>query len=250
MALMCFEMTQFKYSHKYIFDFRDLGFEHNPLYRKIVKKVIDHSYFTCMSSPDFAPVFRLKDYVMAHNFRYRDLLLQTDNIKNKSNPIILLHIGITRGEDYNKKLAVYIIGSGNDTPALKEYIKKYDNIVVQGRYDNEQKAEWISKADMLLYCYPCSFNCNRALANKYYDGLIYKKPLIGNKNTYSGKRLEDKGLGISVDLDTGDIADKIYTYYANLDQDVFLKNVKKELDEILKEDELYIRKIEKFAVEC
>lgn len=259
-ALLCFKMTQSKYSKKYIFDFRDLGFEQNRLYRKMVKKIIDHSYFTCMSSPGFAPVFKLKNYVMAHNFRYKDLLLQTDSVKKKSSKLMLLHIGITRGEEYNKRLAdvfggderfcVYIIGSGNDTPTLKEYVKKYDNIVVQGRYDNKQKAELISKADMLLYYYPCDFNCNRALANKYYDGLIYKKPLIGNINTYSGKRLENRGLGISVDFETNTVADTIYTYYNNLDQELFLKNVKKELNTVIKEDNLYIRKIEEFASEC
>lgn len=259
-ALMCFKLTQFKYSHKYIFDFRDLGFEYNLLYRKIVKKIIDHSYFTCISSPGFAPIFQMENYIMAHNFRYKDLLLQADSVKNKSKRIRLLHIGITRGEDYNKRLIdvfggderfyIYIIGSGNDTPELKEYIKNYDNIIVQGRYNNKQKAELISKADMLLYYYPCDFNCNRALANKYYDGLVFKKPLIGNKNTYSGKRLENRGIGISVDFETKNVADEIYTYYNRLNPEIFLENVKKELNHVIKEDEEYIKKIEDFASEC
>lgn len=257
-ALMCYGLTQHKYANKYIFDFRDLGFEYNRLYRKCVKRIIDKSYFTCMSSPGFATVFQLKNYIMAHNFRYKDLRDQINQIKEKSGQIVLLHIGITRGEAYNKRLVdifggddrfvVYIVGSGNDTDTFMSYVEPYSNIIVQGRYDNEDKSELIAKADMLLYYYPSDFNCNRALANKYYDGLIYKKPLIGNINTYSGKRLQRKGLGISLDLSDDKVADKIYSYFKKLDQKFFLDSVKKELDRVMKEDEVYIKKMEEFAL--
>lgn len=258
-ALMCYTYTCGKYKKKYIFDFRDLSLEHNRIFRGIVKKVIDNSYFTCMSSPEFAKVFGVTDYVIAHNFRYRDLAENCLEIqeRGKNGIINLLHIGITRGEEYNKRLAdvfgndkrfeVNIIGSGNDTPSYLEYTKSIPNITVKGTYDNEEKAKLIESADMLLYYYPSSFNCDRALANKYYDGLIYKKPLVGNVNTYSGKRLYEKGLGISLDLSSDTFASDVFTYYMNFDWVKYAEAVEKEINAVLSEDKIYVDRIEEFV---
>lgn len=257
-AIMCYDLTQHEYANKYVFDFRDLGFESNIIYRKFVKNIINKSYFTCLSSPGFAPVFELNDYVLAHNFRYKDLQQSVNQMKRKTSVVTLLHIGITRGEEYNKKLVdvfggdnrfqIYIVGSGNDTKSFLEYASKFSNISVQGRYDNEQKATLIEKADMLLYYYPSDFNCDRALANKYYDGLIYKKPLIGNISTYSGKRLQNRGIGVAINLNDENVANTIYNYFESLNQYNFLQNAKKELKIVLKEDKIYLEKIEEFGI--
>jgi len=100
---------------------------------------------------------------------------------------------------------------------------------------------------MLLYYYPCSFNNNRALANKYYDGMIFKKPLIGNKNTYSGKRIMKAGLGISVDIDNNDVTNQIYKNMNRIRIDEYEKLVQKELDKVIKEDQKYVKAIDSFV---
>ena len=259
-AVMCYPLTHKKFKRKYIFDFRDLSFEQNSLYRKLVKKIIDNSYFTCMSSPEFAKVYGIDSYFMAHNFRYKDLAISAsaNSFTRRGNgKITLLHIGISRGEQYNNRLAeifgnderfeIYIVGRGNDTESFVQIVSGYSNITVKGTYNNEEKECFINKADMLLYYYPCDFNCNRALANKYYDCLIYKKPLVGNINTYSGHRLQEKGLGISINFDSNTRADDIYNYYENLDYNKFINNVTRELDTVLEEDKIYLNKIQEFA---
>ena len=259
-AVMCYFLTQKKFKRKYIFDFRDLSFEQNSLYRKLVKKIIDNSYFTCMSSPEFAKVYGIDSYFMAHNFRYKDLANSTSVnsvIRQKTSKITLLHIGISRGEQYNNRLVeifgnderfeICIVGRGSDTDSFVQIASRYSNITVKGTYNNEEKESFINKADMLLYYYPCDFNCNRALANKYYDCLIYKKPLVGNINTYSGGRLKDKGLGISINFDSNTCADEIYDYYVNLDYDNFINNITSELNAVLEEDKIYLNKIQEFA---
>lgn len=258
-AVLCYGKTKKQYKGKYIFDFRDMSFEQNPVYRRMVKKIIHNSAFTCLSSPGFASVFEPCEYVMAHNFRYSDIEkakgYDISLLPNKEK-ITLLHIGITRGEEYNKSLAdifgndprfeVFIVGSGNDTESFINYSAKYENIHVQGTYNNEEKAALIAKADLLLYYYPCSFNCNRALANKYYDCLIYKKPLIGNINTYSGRRLEQNNMGISVDLAAEGVADRIETYFRNIDLNKFHDAINTEMKHVLEEDQVYLEKIGEF----
>ncbi len=256
-ALICFPLALASFKKKYIFDFRDLSLEYYGWYKIIVKQIIKNSFFTCMSSPEFARVLNCNTYVMAHNFRYKDINNRSKQITILNQRITLLHIGITRGEEYNKKLVdifggderfyLYIIGRGNDTESFINLAKKYSNVVVQGTYNNEEKQLYISKSDLLLYYYPCDFNCNCALANKYYDCLIYNKPLVGNINTYSGRRIQERGLGISVDFNEDNCADKIFNFYNQYKKEDFIRNITKELSAVLEEDRIYLDKIKEFA---
>lgn len=257
-ALLIFRKLTRRYQGNYIFDFRDLSYEQIKLYRRAVNKIIEKSYFTCISSPGFRDVLMDADYIMAHNFRYNDINHSVTSEKKGGVRITLLHIGITRGEEYNKRLAdvfgnddrfeVFIVGRGNDTESFVKYASRFENIHVQGTYDNEEKYKYIGEADMLLYYYPCDFNCNRALANKYYDSLIYGKPLLGNIGTYSGKRLQEKGLGISLDLDDDRFVEKVYDYYTRFDRQAFEEAREKEMKKILEEDKYYLDKIREFIL--
>lgn len=254
-AVICFLKLIWNYRCKYIYDFRDLSFEKNILYRKVVERLIKQSFFTCISSPGFRNILN-GNTVIAHNFRNADLKNRVISMKPIGKKIVLLHIGISRGEHYNKRLAdifgnderfeVNIIGTGNDTYSFLEYTKRFKNIYVKGTYNNQEKRQYIMQCDALLYYYPCSFNNDRALANKYYDGIIYKKPLIGNKETYSGKRLESRGLGISVNIDEDRVQDKIYQYLQELDAYKYENCVEIELKKIIAEDFSYREKIDEF----
>lgn len=258
-GILCYKTLIKKYRKKFIFDFRDLGFEKNCIYRNLVKKICKASFFTCISSPGFREILGENNFVIAHNFRYKDIENKVKTIQQPKERINLLHIGITRGEDYNKRIAdifgnderfqINIVGSGNDTETFLKYVQQFSNISVVGRYDNIDKQTYIKNADMLLYYYPCDFNCNRALANKYYDGLIYKKPLIGNIKTYSGKRLQEKGIGISLDLADSNFANKVYDYMSHLNYDEYLHAAEDEFSNVLLEDKLYLARIEEFARE-
>ena len=73
--------------------------------------------------------------------------------------------------------------------------------------------------------------------------------MIGNVNTYSGKRLVEKGLGISLDIDDKDFADKIAEYMKNFNEEEYLQNVERELELVLKEDKIYLDKIRRFVEE-
>ena len=225
-AIFCYKLTKKQYKNKYIFDFRDLSYERYGFFRKRVKKIIKNSAFTCLSSPGFAEVLGLDNYVMAHNFRYKDL-----DQANKCD-----------------RFEGNIVGSGNDTASFVQYIKDIPNVFVKGTYNNEEKAKFIDEADMLLYYYPCDFNCDRALANKYYDCLIYKKPLIGNADTYSGQRLRQKGLGISLKLDCDNFANEVFDFYASIKIDDFKEAINTEIQAVLNDDVKYLKAIEDFLI--
>jgi hypothetical protein len=255
-AVLCYGLLTRKYRGKYIFDFRDMSFEKNKLFLCCVQKICDRSFFTCISSPGFEDVLGDRGFVPVHNFRYEDLKSKKDAADELTDKIHLVHVGIGRGDENNKLIAdsfgndprfrVTIVGRGNDTPAFVEYIKKYSNITVGGTYDIAEKERYIKEATMLLCYYPCTFNGAKALANRHYDGIIYKKPLLGNIDTYGGKRLMEKGLGISLNLKDTDAADKVYSYISQLDMKAYNEMAEKELAEVLQEDEHYLLKIREF----
>lgn len=256
-AVICSPLLLRKYRKHYIFDFRDMSFEYVHLYKKLVEKLIDQSYFTCVSSPGYKTVIE-GETIYSHNFRNEDLNHRAMEMNPIGRKIRLLYIGIARGDEYNKRLAslfgnderfeVTIAGTGNDTPEFAEYASQFNNIKVAGTYDSKEKETYINNCDALLYYYPCSFNNNRALANKYYDGMIYMKPLIGNINTYSGKRVKERGLGISIDVEDDSGAEKVYEYLQTLDVEKYKDNVEKELSTVIYEDKKYRSMIDEFVL--
>jgi len=255
-AVLCYGLLMGKYRGKYIFDFRDLSFEKNKLFLRCVQKICDKAFFTCVSSPGFLEVLGQRSFVSVHNFRYEDLKRKKDTAEAVAGKIHLVHVGIGRGDENNRRIAdafgndprfhVTIVGRGNDTPTFVEYAKKYANVTVGGTYDNAEKEKYIKEATMLLYYSPCTFNGARLLANRHYDGIIYKKPLLGNIDTYGGRRLMERGLGISLRLEDADAADRVYDYISQLDMQAYNEMAEKELAVVLEEDKQYLQKIVDF----
>lgn len=246
------------YKKKYIFDYRDASHERYPILRKIFRNIIDSSYFTCISSKGFLYILPEGNYVISHNFSYHDIhnnLKEICNINNKP-PFKVSYIGLLRETKYMKLLIdifgnderfiLNINGGGDNYNELKEYAKKYTNVFLTGNYLPHEKKRFIEDSDILCYNYLSSYVNDYALANKYYDGLIYKKPMLGNIKTYSGRVIMEKGLGISLDFEDKEYKDKIYNFLLNFSPEDFCNNARKELEGILKEDTFYMKKIEDF----
>lgn len=259
-AFMCYKELVTQYRQKYIFDYRDASYERISFFSKRLKNIIQNSNFTAISSEGFKSILPKYDYSIAHNFNYNDLgkAISENRIKNITDKLTLSFIGVLREFEYNKKLIdifgddnrfnLEFHGSGESLEQTSEYASHFNNVTVTGRYNIDEKFIFNLNADMLLYNYPCSYNRNCALANKYYDGLIFKKPLIGNSETFSGKLIMEKGVGISIpfSLNSEEYKTEIYNYYFNLNFDLFLENANIELKRVKDEDEKYISKIEEF----
>ncbi len=256
-AFMCKKELHKKYKGKYIFDFRDLSLEKIGWFKKRVARIVKESAFTCISSDGFKKYLPEYDYVKAHNFRYSDLSATRDEIDyEKNKKINLTYIGTSRGYEYNSRLIsifgsderfnLKIVGSYCDSPQILELSKKHDNVEVKGRYDLSEKHEILKDMDMLVNMNIESFNGLQAMANKYYDGIILKKPQLANINTFAGKQIKDRGLGIALAFSDENFADKVYEYWQNLDEENFNQKAKAELDAVLEEDKIYLAKIESF----
>lgn len=260
-ALMIPMLLIKKYKNKYYFDYRDTSYEYIRPYKYMVDKIINMSAYTCISSPGFAEYLtNKKELILSHNIQYNNysnrIMSYKRNIKNK---IIIGYIGYLREYDYlikfvdifgnDKRFEFRIHGSGDCVEKLKEYAEKYDNVNVYGAYDESDKMSIVDSFDMICYNYPENFVNYPALANKFYDGLIRKKPMFGNLNTYSGKLIDTNYLGISLRENEDKISDKIFDYYMNIDEEKFLLGCEDFLKKVIDEDAYYIKSIRAFLNE-
>lgn len=263
-GIISFEVLMSKYKNKYIFDIRDYSYEYNRIFYWLEKKIIKYSYFTSISSEGFK-VFLPKefDYVKVHNFNSIDTkYTKYFTKKNKDQVINLVWMGAVRYFNHQVKIIdqlkndsrfnMIYHGSGAD---LEDYIKhcnvnKVRNITFTGEYNNEQKHELIAEADIINNSYMTDkiMEVQYAISNKYYDGVVYKVPQLVEINTYKYNKVIDKGLGIGISPEDDNFADKLYNYYHNIDQEKFNENCRDALNEIIKEDEQYIKSVMNFFV--
>ncbi len=252
--------TLLKYKNRYFFDYRDTSYEYIKPYGFLINKIADCSLGMCVSSPGFREYIKTnKEMVISHNFQdscYKSRKLRCN--KKIDSRIIMGYIGVLREFEYLKKLICVfgndsrfefrIHGGGDDVDKLREFSKSFDNVLVAGAYKEEEKTDILDSFDMICYNYPYSFVNYPALANKFYDGMIMKKPMFANIRTFSGQLIAKNGLGISLDQDDEETADKIYKYYQSFDAEKFEYNCENFLVSVMEDEKNYIKEIENIIV--
>lgn len=250
------------YSNKYIFDIRDYSYEGINLFYNIEKKIISNSYFTCISSYGFKEFLpKNYPYVMAHNFNYNDLQYKKSfKKKERGSSLNLVWNGGIRYFEHqsqiidklknDKRFNIIYHGTGSEIELFKKFCNenRIENVTFTGAYQNLDKYKLLYDADILNNSYG-SKNQSKvkyAIANKYYDGLIFGIPQLIETGTYKHKRVEDKGVGIGLDVSNPNFGDQLYEYYFNLNEEEFNENCDQEINNVIKEDKFYLEKIKEF----
>lgn len=258
-ALMIPEVLLGRYKGKYFFDYRDTSYENLKPYKMLIDAIIKKSYATCISSPGFKEYLtNEKELLIAHNYQKENLGNRVlEYGKSENDPLKIGYIGYLREYEYltkwvdifgkDERFEFHIHGSGDCVEELREYSKDYQNVYVYGAYDEKDKMNIVDSFDIICYNYPKSFVNYPAIANKFYDGIIRKKPMFANIETFSGILVDENGLGISLKENECDITDKIYNYYKSFDESEFENNCNLFLEKVTTEDKYYMSKIEEFV---
>lgn len=252
-----------KYNKNYIFDYRDVTYEKYTFYKNIVKKIVKNSYFTAISSPGFKKVIGDNENMyIAHNFNYSDI---ENGIKERDfvskNKINVCFIGMIREYDMMQRMLeifggderfnLVIHGDGDLFEEVKSISQKYTNVVMTGKFIYKDKPRLLKDMDMLAYFYPTTAVNMYAIANKFYDGMIFKIPTIGNRETYSGKMIKELNVGCNINLNDSNekIRDEIFDYYNSIDSADFNSCANNYIQSVLTDDKAYIDKIKEFIRE-
>lgn len=226
------------YKNNYIVDIRDYTHENNFLYYAMEKKAIRGAATCVISSRKFQSFLPKHDYLICHN-----ISMANDNEGhrlNKSNEkIVIGYVGAIAYEEQSKaimrlissddRFEFHVYGTGVSELELKKFAEMLscERVKFFGAYKQNEKPEIIEKVDLLFNAYGYGtplVDC--ALSNKFYDALIFHKPLITSPHTYMAEM--GGKMAFSIDDTDKDSLNKLWNWYQELDEteiDVFADSV-------------------------
>lgn len=238
-----------EYKNKYIFDFRDLTYEKFKFYQKAIGTIVNNSYITFTSSDGFRFVLPESDKVVtSHNIMNNALELhnQMDVRKpHKKDHYVTAFWGLIRGYDINKNLITKLCDNGHFDvhyygraqgkmlELMNEMSEAYDSFHFHGVYSPKDTLDFARNTDLLINIYENKGTMRHAMANKYYDGIVYRVPQLCNVGTFMGKRCEDKGVGKACNPYDENFAEEVIKYYDSIDFEDFSYKCQEELIDVL-----------------
>ena len=260
MAILLSGFLAKNYKGRFIFDYRDLSIEQKTFLKRPFLSVLKNSCANVISSPGFKKCLPEGfDYLLSHNF---DIEIVRKALENKqiSEPqgkeINVLTIGGIR--DYSSNIEVVkalankpnfklqFVGRGGAAELIKSYADENSirNIEFEGFYPKEKEAGYILDSSVLNIFYPKIISHSTALSNRFYNALIYKRPMLVTANSTQGDFVAKHNLGLSLENCDG-LQSKLEDYLSNLDYKAFAERCNALLDTFLED----YNKLEKTVVE-
>lgn len=253
LAISLYSYLKYHYNNKYIFDFRDISVEQIILLKGRMKGIVNNSYANVVSSPGFIPYLpKNTKYYLSHNFSIEKVRIglqkRTESPLNINN-INILTIGGIR--DYKSNSAIInalgneegfvlrFVGKGNAAESLQKFADKnnYKNIIFQGFYNKKDEPEIIRPSSFINIYYPHTRIHSTALSNRFYNSLIYRKPMIVTKGQIQGDFCEKYNLGLAIS-NTDNLPNKLKEWIDTTDYSLYenrcislLKTFQKDYDE-------------------
>lgn len=241
-----------QYRGRFIFDYRDYTYESFAPYRRIIHALVRASLATFVSSDGFRDALPELDKVYtSHNLR-RDALSHRGQPRRTDGPLRIAFWGYIRHEQLNRRIIRALAGDrrfqlhfyGREQAIalrLKDYAREIgaENVVFHGAYDPGDQDAFAAETDLLhnLYSNTEAPAQQRAMTNKYYDGLVYRLPQLCMKDSFVGRRVMQEGVGLVCDPDAPDFADTIWNDYQQLDPEELGRRCDAALEKVLREYE-------------
>lgn len=206
------------YRYHYLYDYRDITFEKNRIFRSLVRLLFRQSTGVPISSLGFSKIIGNSDkYQMSHNtsdFEQRTIS------KTPSKVIRIVYWGMVRQVAFNKKICDLF---GNDdrftlayhgegyTQELQDHCQKigYQNISFTGGYERDEIDRFAAETDILLNAYENDRQQQPALTVKMYEGMRYEIPQLVTPGSYMEEFLSGLLCAFPLDLNQPSIKEAI-----------------------------------------
>lgn len=214
LAIFIISLLLRDYKGKYIFDYRDLSIEQKKYLKPIFRKVLQNSFANVISSPGFKRCLPQNfTYYLSHNFNVncvKEALGKVSKKPSMEDKIKILTIGAIR--DYssntevikslgnNPNFSLSFVGKGEAAKAIEEFANEnnIENIYFEGYYPKERESEYILDSTFINIYYPRIITHDTALSNRFYNSLIFRRPMIVTKDTTQGDLAESYNVGIAI----------------------------------------------------
>lgn len=222
------------YRNRYIFDFRDLSIEQKKVFFLPFKQLLNNSFANVISSPGFKQWLPSEfDYKISHNFNISEVIKAIDSSdccsNHNQNPIEVLTIGGIRDFQSNSSVIsalsnksnfyIRFVGKGPASDSLKNYAKSLNTLNIEfcGYYKKEEEPHYISSSSFMNIYYPQTRLHSSALSNRFYNSIIYRRPMIVTRGQIQGEYCEKYNLGVSIS-NTDNLDQKLYDWIKDTDQ--------------------------------
>lgn len=247
--------TAMRYKEKYIYDYRDITYEKNKLAKKMIQKLIQNSYVTCMSSMGFKKIVGDNEKILQSHNCSEITYEKVDKKKNEK--LRITFWGMVRQIEFNQKICDIF---GNDERLiltyhgegycnrLKEYCNKknYHNIYFTGRYRTTEIKGFAEETDVLLNVYENDAQQKLAMTVKYYDGIRYGIPMIVAKDSYMEENLKNNKAVYFMDVDHPNVNELLEWCQMIAKQNKYF--YQKELDKIKEDDKIFEERLVEFCL--
>lgn len=249
------------FGERYILDVRDYTYEKYNFYRKRILKLVENSSFTAISSLGFKEFLgEHSKLVVNHNIPEKYVEVFNPRIIEPSDVIKIGFVGtiryfyensaLIRSLANDKRFELIYVGRSYEDCNLEKFCKEngYSNVKFFGEYTNEEKAQIYQDIDIINAVYGNkSLEVTTALPNRFYDALIFKKPILVSSGTYISSLVEKNNLGISIDLEDRSFKEKIVNYMTTFDYEKFCEKAMPLLDKIRSEQKAFHKCIGNFT---
>lgn len=225
------------YSNRFILDYRDYTYEDYASFKKIIGKLVKASYATFVSSDAFRVALPKVDKIYtSHNLLVDSLSFRDVRSAQRrdQSPIRIAFWGFIRHEKINEEIIrklggdmrfeLHYYGREQQTAFnLKKLVEKngYKNIFFHGAYLPQDRYGFAEKTDLLHNMYENDVGTQKAMANKYYDGIVFRIPQLCMADSYMGNRVTNEKVGLAVNPYSNDFAEEIINYYSHIQWDEF-----------------------------
>ena len=246
-------------------DYRDLSIEQKKGFKQLFSVMLKFSCANVISSPGFKRCLPKRDYYLSHNFNERVARSVIGNVSpemlfNTANGIDVLTIGAIRDFSSNIEVTKDIankegytlrfIGKGQGTvERIQTYCDRVNarNISFVGFYDKSEEAEYVKASTFMNIFYPRAITHDTALSNRFYNSLIYRKPMLVTKNTTQGDYAEKYQVGVAVENCNNLTAD--LEMFLQNDYYLYAKRCDELLIEFLNDQNEFVEAVKQFVKE-
>lgn len=251
------------FRNRYMIDYRDLSIEQKPGFKQLFALMQKFSCANVISSPGFKRCLPKRDYYLSHNFDERAVREALENKSSETsfnieNGIDILTIGAIRDFSSNIEVTKAIanqdgftlrfVGRGQGTvEKLQAYCDevKASNVSFIGGYNKPEEAGYVKTSTFMNIFYPRIITHDTALSNRFYNSLIYRKPMIVTKDTIQGDYAEMYNVGVAV-TDCSNLTNDIKAFLQQ-DYKEYCKRCDGLLMEFLNDQYEFVEAVKKFV---
>ena len=251
------------FRHRYMIDYRDLSIEQKAGFKQLFAVMLKFSCANVISSPGFKRCLPKRDYYLSHNFDERAVCEALDNKSTETafhteNGIDILTIGAIRDFSSNIEVTKAVanqdgftlrfVGRGQGTvEKLQAYCDevKAKNVSFVGGYNKPEEAGYVKTSTFMNIFYPRIITHDTALSNRFYNSLIYRKPMIVTKDTIQGDYAEKYNVGVAV-TDCSNLTNDLKAFLQQ-DYKAYCKRCDGLLMEFLNDQYEFVEAVKKFV---